>query len=221
MTDKDTARHEAVRVGHERRATRPVAAVDDIDVLRRRLHDTTLQTLEYIANAGAMGDGADLQRLVQLAAREATDLRYLLEGVVTHDPKTLEETLSCVVEDARAFADHHIDFARGPMDGSLEHLTVIEIAGAVREALTNARKHADASRVVVYAEEHRGAAVVTVRDDGRGTDLTKPSRGLGIAHSIRGRCSRLGAHSEITSSPGEGFRVTLQFGGRPDCRPHE
>src|SRR3954464_11528273 len=120
---------------------------DEVDVLRRRLHDTTLQTLEYIANAGTLGTGADLERVMRLAAREATELRYLLEGIIADDPKTLAETLRSVVADAASFADHRIELALGPMDDSLDALTVVEIGGAVREALTNARKHAEATRV--------------------------------------------------------------------------
>jgi len=184
----------------------------EVDVLRRRLHDTTLQTLEYIANAGMLGTGADLERVMRLAAREATELRYLLEGIIADDPKTLAETLRSVVADAASFADHRIELALGPMDDSLDALTVVEIGGAVREALTNARKHAEATRVTVYAEEEHGRALITVSDDGRGVDLARARRGLGLAHSITARCERLGGHAEIASAPGQGFRVTLHVG---------
>lgn len=188
----------------------------EFDVLRRRLHDTTLQTLEYIANAGTLGAGADLERVMRLAAREATDLRHLLEGVVGDAPATLSGTLAGVVEDARAFDDVPIEFARGPMDGSLDRLSAIELGGAVQEALTNARKHACARRVTVYAEESRGAVLVSVADDGRGVDLAGARRGLGLglSHSIEGRCARLGGRVELRSRPGHGFRMTLQIGER-------
>jgi signal transduction histidine kinase len=193
---------------------RVAPSLQEIDVLRRRLHDTTLQTLEYIANAGALGAGADLERVMRLAAREATELRYLLEGVVDDDPKTLAATLRCVADDALAFADHDIQLALGPMDGSLDSLTTIEVGGAVREALTNARKHAGASRVVVYAEEQDGCALVTVTDNGRGADLATARRGLGLAHSIQARCERLGGSAQIATAPGSGFKVTLRIGAR-------
>lgn len=196
------------------RTERPTAGPPDeeLDVLRRRLHDTTLQTLEYIANAGTLGAGADLERVMRLAAREATDLRYLLEGVVSDDPKSLAETLRCVVADASAYADHRIELALGPTDDSLDRLTVVELGGAVREALTNARKHAEATRVTVFAEEQDASALVVVRDDGRGVDLSKARRGLGLEHSISARCARLGGKADIESDPGRGFRVTLRIG---------
>src|SRR3954453_5902890 len=169
---------------------------DEVAVLRRRLHDTTLQTLEYIAGAGTLGAGADLERVMRLAAREATELRYLLEGVVGDAPGSLAATLNGVVEDARAFGGLRVELALGPMDDSLDRLTVVELGGAVREALTNVRKHARAKRVTVYAEEQDGSAMISVVDNGRGADLTRVSRGLGIAHSIEGRCQRLGGHAD-------------------------
>ena len=190
----------------------------EVDVLRRRLHDTTLQTLEYIASAGTLGAGADLERVMRLAAREATELRYLLEGVVGDAPGSLAATLHCVVDDARAFGDLRVELALGPMDDSLDRLTVVELGGAVREALTNVRKHAHASRVTVYAEEVDAGGMISVVDDGRGADLTKASRGLGLAHSIIGRCQRLGGDAEVRSRPGEGFRVILRVGEKPSER---
>lgn len=189
-----------------------MTADQELDVLRQRLHDTTLQTLEYISNAGMLGEGADLERVMRLAAREATELRYLLEGVIGDDPKTLAATLRGVVADAGTFADHRIELALGPMDASLERLAVVEIGGAVREALTNARKHAEATRVTVYAGEADGSAMITIADDGRGADLARARRGLGLAHSIVARCERLGGHAEVRSAPGRGFRVTLHVG---------
>ena len=194
-----------------------MTANQELDVLRRRLHDTTLQTLEYIANAGMLGAGADLERVMRLAAREATELRYLLEGVIADDPKGLEATLRAVVAEAAGLADHRIELALGPLDGSLAPLAAVEVGGAVREALTNARKHAEATRVTVYAEEADGRALVTIADDGRGVDLARARQGLGLAHSIRARCERLDGHAEVTSAPGRGFRVALHIGAHAEA----
>ena len=47
-----------------------------------------------------------------------------------------------------------------------------------QEALTNVRKHADASNVAVHVHDNTEAVVVEVVDDGRGT--TAPA-GLGLA----------------------------------------
>src|SRR4051794_41960090 len=107
---------------------------NEVGLLRRRLHDTTLQTLEYIAQAGALGAGADLERGMRLAAREATDLRYLLEGVVGDDPKSLPQTLRCVVAGAAAVAHHRIELALRPMGGPPQRPSPLQPGGAAPRA---------------------------------------------------------------------------------------
>ena len=42
-------------------------------------------------------------------------------------------------------------------------------------------------------------------------------KGLGLAHSIVGRCQQLGGSAEVVSQPGEGFRVTMRVGSGEDA----
>ena len=189
---------------------RIVSSDDQLELLRMRLHDSTLQTLEYIANAGSM-DGADVERLVRLAAREATELRYMLEGLTRDTTVTLTDALREVTTAAEAYGSEEVVLAVGEADGSVESFTALELAAAVREALTNARKHAQCTRIVVYLEEHDGGALVTVKDDGRGLDLGELKAGLGIGVSMRGRMRRLGGDLDLHSTPGTGLLVTFKL----------
>ena len=186
-----------------------MSSEDELRLLRTRLHDTTLQTLEFIANAGTMGRDADVERLMRLAAREATELRHLIEGLTRADPMTLRGSLEDLVERAEAFGEERIELVIGAADGSVERLVSLELAAAAGEAITNARKHAAASRIVVYLEESRGGARITVKDDGRGADLSTLRPGLGLSVSIRSRVARLGGTVDLISAPGEGFLVSL------------
>ena len=59
------------------------------------------------------------------------------------------------------------------------------MGGAVREAVTNAAKHAGAAKVVVFAEvDDDGALFVSVHDDGCGFD---PARRAGDGRAARAR----------------------------------
>jgi signal transduction histidine kinase len=196
------------RRGVEAVRRRILSSEEQLALLRMRLHDSTLQTLEFIANMGAMR-GADMDRLVRLAAREATELRHMLEGLTREAPVTLTTAISEVVTAATAYGDERIALAVGVTDDSVESFTALELAAAVREALTNARKHAAASAITVYVEEHGGGALVTVKDDGRGSDLATLQPRLGIGVSMRSRMARLGGDVEFQSEPGKGFLVRL------------
>lgn len=188
-----------------------VSSDDELRLLRTRLHDTTLQTLEFIASAGTMGRDADVERLMRLAAREATELRHLIEGLTRPDPLTLRASLEDLVERTEAFGDERIELVVGAADSTVERLAALELAAAAGEAITNARKHAAASRIVVYLEEARGGAEITVKDDGRGADLGTLRPRLGLSVSIRSRVARLGGTVELVSAPGEGFLVRLML----------
>jgi signal transduction histidine kinase len=99
----------------------------------------------------------------------------------------------------------------------LDSQVVGELAAATRQALENVVRHADASRVTVFAEEDNGFAVVSVTDDGRGFDYDEgrleADGKVGILKSMKGRVVDLGGTMNVVSAPSAGteieFRVPL------------
>ena len=88
----------------------------------------------------------------------------------------------------------------------------VQVLHVVQEALSNVRKHAQASQVQV--EVHRGPRwVFLVRDNGRGFDPDSPAQdethvGLQI---MRERAERIGAHIELHSLQGQGTEVRIEL----------
>src|SRR3954469_2200342 len=107
------------RRGVEPLRRRIVSSDEQLELMRMRLHDSTLQTLEFIANSGAMA-GADMELLVALAAREATELRHMLDGLTRAARVTLHTALEEAVMAAGAFGDEHIDLVVEHADDSIE-----------------------------------------------------------------------------------------------------
>jgi len=93
------------------------------------------------------------------------------------------------------------------------------LVDAVRQALTNAARHAVGATVTLEVEARLQGLRIVVTDDGPGFNPARvPQHRMGIAVSILGRVNALpGAHASITSAPGEGTVVTL--GWRPDTAP--
>ena len=81
------------------------------------------------------------------------------------------------------------------------------------EALTNVRKHADASRVEVLLERRGVGVALRVRDDGSGFDLPEPDAPAEPGHigllSMRERAEAAGGRFEMSSAPGRG--TTVEF----------
>jgi signal transduction histidine kinase len=76
-----------------------------------------------------------------------------------------------------------------------------------QEALANAVKHAEATRVELGLEYARGYTALTVFDNGKGFDLAQArGRGLGLL-SMRERVTLLGGKFNVVTAAGEGTRV--------------
>jgi two-component sensor histidine kinase len=195
----------------ERACTDPaeqLAREDEREWVRGHLHDTALQILEFIAGDG-FGTGLCAEQISHLAGGAARDLRRWTDA----DERAGAKLLPALEEvTAQAPLDPPARLVVGPLGAqpSAEH--VAAISGAVREAVTNARKHARASQVVVYVEsDDEGRTAVTIIDDGIGIDPKRASRGggLGVSRSIVGRMRRVGGQASIDDAPGGGTRVTL------------
>jgi two-component system nitrate/nitrite sensor histidine kinase NarX len=91
----------------------------------------------------------------------------------------------------------------------------------VQEALTNVRKHAQASHVKLTARELETELLLEVADDGRGFD---PTNSIAAARfglrGMRERAESVGADFQIASCPEKGgttvqLRVPLRIGVKP------
>jgi signal transduction histidine kinase len=84
-----------------------------------------------------------------------------------------------------------------------------EVLRIAQEALTNVRRHADATLVHVRASMEDGRLVVLVGDNGRGFDPAVVGRtAFGLA-SMRERAALIGGELRIDSRPQDGTRVSL------------
>ncbi len=185
----------------------------------RTMHDTVLQTLEAIvARAETHPDGAGeaLQDVARYARRQALELRHLLAA----DGSELVQSgvgviLERLVEEA---SEKGLVVELNAID--LEHLVLpSEVApavlGAVREGLSNVRKHAGVSRAVVLARTTPDSLVVTIRDHGCGFDMAYTPVGFGLRGSIIERMAEIGGSVEVESTLGTGTRVRLTVPTQP------
>ena len=110
-------------------------------------------------------------------------------------------------------------FANDGMDWRVENSLEDEPAPEARailyrvalEALTNVRKHADASMVEVLLARRGVGVMLRVRDDGTGFDLPEPDAPAEPGHiglvSMRERAEAAGGRFEMSSAPGRGTVV--------------
>jgi signal transduction histidine kinase len=189
------------------------AREDEREWVRGHLHDTALQILEFIAGDG-FGTGLSATKIANLAGAAARDLRAWIDAADEPARVHLLPELEQVTAEAQTF-DPSVRLVVGDVGvppSPPTAMQVLAIAGAVREAVTNARKHARASQVIVRVEiADDGQTVVTVTDDGIGfdPDQVAGASGLGVRRSIVGRMRRAGGHASLEDAPGGGTLVKL------------
>ncbi len=198
------------------------AALAERTRLAREIHDGLAQDLWYAKlKQGRLAQEPSLEPDARTTAREVlaaidSALVEARQAVMTMraDPmptSTREEVLHSYVDD---FADRFGVRAEFTTSGQLPRLaprTEAEVLRIVQEALTNVRRHADATVVRVATEGQSDAAVVSIADNGRGFDPDDvPADRFGLK-GMRERAELIGAALAIDARPADGTRVTLRI----------
>jgi ligand-binding sensor domain-containing protein/signal transduction histidine kinase len=149
--------------------------------------DQTVRALEEIVWAVRPGSDS-LQSLVEYIAHFANEL---FEG-----------------GEIRCRLDLPHDLPARPLPPDVRHNVFL----IVKEALTNALKHAGAREVLVRAEATKDGLDIVVQDDGKGFAENGEKRGNGL-DNMRRRAQALGETVAVQSTPGRGtvVRLSLHF----------
>jgi signal transduction histidine kinase len=179
--------------------------------LERDLHDGAQQRLVSL--------GLQLRRIERSLPREAeilapaldqavgevgaaiSDLRQIAAGV---RPARLDDGLAAALRDLARTAPVPVE-----VDARVERFAASVEAAAyfvACEALTNAVKHASASKVALRAVRENGTVLVSVADDGVGGAMAR--RGSGLA-GLKDRVAAHGGTLEIVSPRGGGTRIEV------------
>jgi signal transduction histidine kinase len=166
------------------------------------LHDSVLQTLAIIQNRA--GAGTEIARIARAQERELRDWLFAGTDPFAGDLATELRTI------ARELELEHAVRIEVVTVGDVGAIESGALAGAAREALVNAARHAG-GEVTVYAEATPDVIEVFVRDRGAGFDADAvPDGRLGIRESIVGRMARAGGAGVVTSGD-EGTEVLLRL----------
>jgi hemerythrin-like metal-binding protein len=217
--DANGRRHLIVRdIGERRRLQRRAAEASRLEQERlgRELHDGAGQRLVAIglfANTlhkrlAHDGRRADAELAAELGAqtRHALDeIRALAHGLVPLPPGGggLPGALAALC------ADLGCDCDAGAAIDEVDDNVALQLYRIAQEALSNALRHAGASRIAL--ELHGGADALTlrVRDDGRGIAADAPE-GLGLS-TMRYRAGAIGAALSIGAGAAGGTDVACRW----------
>jgi signal transduction histidine kinase len=202
------------------------AGLEERARLAREIHDGLAQDLWYaklkhsrLAQiAGFGGDARQLSDEVEDAIDNALAEARHAVAAMRQGAETgpLLDMLARHVDD---FADRFALRAELTSEGPVPEVGAraqAELLRIVQEAMTNVRKHADAT-VVRVAVTTNGELRLTVTDNGRGFQPANVSSGFGL-ESMRQRAAVIGAILTVSSEPHNGTRVELAMPMRGEER---
>ncbi|MGH3680540.1 MAG: sensor histidine kinase [Natronosporangium sp.] len=194
--------------------------------LARDIHDTLTQGFASIAMLldAATADlppGAPATRRIEQAMRTArenlAESRRLVHAL---RPQQLDR--AGLPDAVRLLADRLADetgvavetvVTGGPVP--LDPATESELVRVVQEALTNIRRHANATEVTVTLSYLDDDVLIDVQDNGSGFAPALPASGVGLG-SMRERVDSLGGRLTVETEPGEGTTIALTVPGSRD-----
>ncbi|MFK0335083.1 sensor histidine kinase [Rhizobium sp. NPDC090275] len=184
------------------------------------LHDGPAQLLgfaalrlEAIAKGTAKGDD---ESLVSSSITEAIqEIRNICRGL------TLPELEKLSGDDVvRRAIQAHETHSRSKIVSNVEPLDIPAQAAKIcayrfiQEALSNATRHAGASKISVTASEDDHHVTITVEDNGAGFVRSGDEHGLGLA-GLEERLAGLGGRLDITSDTSAGTTLRMMLPRRP------
>ncbi|MFC8678849.1 HAMP domain-containing sensor histidine kinase [Streptomyces griseorubiginosus] len=206
------------RLEHER-ASSSARALSAQEAERRRiaqeLHDEVgqsmtaiLLSLERAADEATEPLRGELRQMQEITRGSLDEVRRLVRRL---RPGVLEDLglVSALTSLTGEFATHvALRVVRRFDTGlpALDQQTELVLYRVAQEALTNAARHAEADKVEVSLRHSGETVVLTVVDDGRGTQAAPEGAGM---RGMRERALLVGATLDVTSQPRAGTEVRL------------
>jgi len=201
-----------------------LATVEERERIARDLHDDLGQLLGYLTTKiqaarelvatgrsdAAAEELADLENATRSLSAQVREAILGLRTSVGPD-RPLGQALEEYTAEFGIQAGLRTSFAGSvTAGGTLPSPARYQVMRIAQEAMSNARRHAEATTVAVALDEHDGAFRLSVRDDGAGFDPEVAARSgrFGLT-TMAERARAVGGALDVRSALGEGTTVAL------------
>lgn len=207
---------------------RQLAVVQERGLVAQGLHDSLAQGLNFLNLQLQMldaaikrGDEEEISEIMPLL-RTGVDESYqdVRELLTNFRSKLSQGDLQAAIEDTVArfrrqtSIDTELEFTQGE-GAPLQPEQQLQVLFILQEALSNVRKHSEASHVRISVANGRDFTLL-ISDDGQGydpADIAERGESHVGLHIMRERAARMRAVIKLDSQPGAGTRVALTLPG--------
>lgn len=197
-------RHELARDLHDGPAQILSAIIMSVRFLRDLIEHTPERT---------PGELLQLEALAQKALYQVRNMLFDLRPVIL-ETQGLGPALQAYVERLRLVEPFRITLDAKSVSKRFPSNVESAIFSIVQEAVNNAKKHAAPTNLWISAKQSDNTLTLTVKDDGRGFDISSVQQSYAQRNSfgllnMRERAEIAHGHLELDSHPGKGTTVTL------------
>lgn len=193
------------------------AQENEKEYISRELHDNVNQILAsarlYFGLTKKTISQDTIQKADNLIGKAIHEIRVLCHSLVppSFDITNLSDGIEQVVSHIENETDisfrkqyHNTDYT------NLPQVVQLTLYRTVQEQLNNILKYAKAKNVLIQTIRHENELTLIIEDDGVGFDTEQKKRGVGFMN-IRTRAALCNGTMHVTSSPGNGCSLKLQF----------
>ena len=204
-----------MRVNEAERAT-----LEERARLAREIHDGLAQhlwfaKLKFERLSGTLSEedrplAAEVTKALDAAIIEAREALVTMRSSLDEDVP-FADMLARAVDDFESRSGLRVEFSMSTgVPATLPPRVQVELLRVISEALTNVRKHADATTVRVSAEVSDGEILITVTDNGRGFAQDEAfDRGMGL-QGMRERARLIGGSLLVRSELSGGTTIEVR-----------
>ncbi|MFC1983781.1 sensor histidine kinase [Chloroflexota bacterium] len=211
-----------------RRRIEREAIIEERRRIAREIHDGVAQSLGYLnLKTKQVSDSVSSRNTVQALA-ELSDIRQIVQDTYDDIRESIDQLtteirnlpiIPALANYTKEFSDNNgikVKFDAPRPFPQLSPIAELQLLRITQEALTNVRRHAQATEVEIKLENTREAVEMLVKDNGQGfnlDDLEESAPGYHGLNIIQERAEGLGGSLDISTAPGEGtaLRVNLPF----------
>ncbi len=213
----------SVLLDRAQQKVRHLLVMEERATIARELHDSLAQSLAYLRiqlarlKRVSKGNALPAHAIVGEIDRALTEANLQLRELLTTfrlsiEPADLATALRQVMTTLSEQSSADIVLVSEPEPRHLEAQKQVHVLQIVREALLNAIRHAQASRIEIHCScPAAGQNVIEIQDNGIGIgDKTSPPGHYGLS-IMRERAASLGGELNISSANPKGTIVSLRF----------
>lgn len=184
------------------------------------LHDGTIQSLYALGLEcdvlASRGDAppelrAELENAIDRINHIIGDIRQYISALEARTPSSRPELSSDLPFVVRQLVPEGVDTIVNISASALKDMSgrqAEDILYIVREAVSNAVRHGEPTKIAVDLRQDSSGTLLTIQDNGKGFDPSTGRKGLGTI-TMRTRADRLGAELIILGIPGMGTTIRV------------